>query len=338
MTNFFKVRQSMPAIKITGTGNYLPLKTVLSTELDERLGLSPGSVEKKSGLISRHFASPEETTSYMGAKAALEAIKQAGINLSDIDAIISASGVGEQPIPCTAALIQKQLGLEDSGISCFDINSTCLSFITALDIASYLIEGGRYNRILIVSSDIASSGINWEDMETCTIFGDGAAACLVEQSDGSHRILSSHFITNSSGSTYCQIKAGGTRIPPLQSCHVPLSGLFYMDGKKVFKLASKLVGQMTDELMAKARVTMADIHWVVPHQASLLAMHHIRKRLNIPEHKFVDIYSRHGNQIAASIPTVLNHLVRSKKIQRGELVFLLGTGAGLSAGGIILEF
>lgn len=328
----------MPAIKITGTGNYLPLNKVLSTELDERLGLPPGTVEKKSGLISRHFASPEETSSYMGAQAALKAIEQAGIRLTEIDAIISASGVGEQLIPCTAALIQKQLGLEESGISCFDINSTCLSFITALDVASYLIDGGRFNRILIVSSDIASAGIDWTDLETCTIFGDGAAACLVEKSDGSQRILGSHFITNSNGSTYCQVIAGGTLIPPSKAGRDPRSDLFYMDGKKVFKLASKLVDQMTDELMTRAGVTLADIDWVVPHQASLLAMHHIRKRLNLSEDKFVDIYAHHGNQIAASIPTVLNHLVRNEKIQRGDLVFLLGTGAGLSAGGIVLEF
>lgn len=117
----------------------------------------------------------------MGAQAALIAVQKANIQLTDIDVIISACGVYEQPIPCTAALIQKQLGLEQSGIACFDVNSTCLSFISALDIASYLIEGGRFKRALIVSSDIASAGLNWQDMETCTIFGDGAAACVLEK-------------------------------------------------------------------------------------------------------------------------------------------------------------
>ncbi|WP_454786126.1 beta-ketoacyl-ACP synthase III [Legionella sp. WA2024007413] len=328
----------MPAVKITGMGCYLPRNKVLSTELDVQLNLPPGSVQKKSGLISRYFASPDETTSYMGAQAALIAIEQANIPLTDIDAIISACGVGEQAIPCTAALIQKQLGLEQSGTACFDVNSTCLSFISALDIASYLIEGDRYKRILIISSDIASAGLNWQDMETCTIFGDGAAACVLEKSNGTNRILSSHLETHSIGSTFCQLEAGGTRLPaknPLQ--HIEQS-LFYMEGKKVFKLASKLLENLMENLFRKTNLNMNDINWFVPHQASLLAMHHVQKRLHIPPEKFVSIYPYHGNQIAASIPTALYSLIHSKKLQRGQLVLLMGTGAGLAAGGIILEY
>lgn len=330
----------MPTVKITGMGRYLPRNKVLSTELDAKLNLPEGSVQKKSGLISRHFVSPDETTSYMGAQAALVAIQKAKIQLTDIDAIISACGVGEQAIPCTAALIQKQLGLEQSGIACFDINSTCLSFVTALDIASYLLEGGRFKRILIVSSDIASSGINWTDMETCTIFGDGAAACVLEKSHGDNRILASHHETHSIGSNFCKVEAGGTRLPTKakDALQNPEQALFYMEGKRVFKLASKLLDNLVDNLFKKAQVTLNDIHWVIPHQASLLAMHHIQKRLDIPDEKYVSIYPHHGNQIAASIPTALCHLIESDQLQRGQLVLLLGTGAGIAAGGIILEY
>lgn len=328
----------MPAVKITGMGHYLPRNKVLSTELDSKLNLPKGSVQKKSGLISRHFASADETTSYMGAQAALMAAQQAQIKLTDVDAIISACGVGEQPIPCTSSLIQKQLGLEKSGIACFDVNSTCLSFVSAVDIASYLIDGGRFERVLIVSSDIASAGLNWQDMETCTIFGDGAAACVLEKSNGSSRILSSHHETHSVGSTYCQLEAGGTRIPPKEQLKNIEQGLFYMEGKKVFKLASQLIDSLMKNLLGKANLEMEEIDWFVPHQASLLAMHHVQKRLNIPAEKFVSIYPHHGNQIAASIPTALSTLIDSKQLQRGHLVLLLGTGAGIAAGGMILEY
>ena len=184
----------MPAVKITGLGHYLPENKILSTELDQQLGLEEGSVQKKSGLISRHFAVQHETTSYMGAQAALRAIEHAGITLQDIDVIISACGADEQGIPCTAALIQKQLRLEHSGIPCFDINSTCLSFLSALDTISYAIDAGRYKRALIVSSELPSRGLNWHDMETCTIFGDGAAACVLEKSIHSSRIIAAHMI------------------------------------------------------------------------------------------------------------------------------------------------
>lgn len=328
----------MTAVKIVGLGHYLPKNIVASLELDRKLNLVAGSVQKKSGLISRHFAANHETTSYMGAKAALNAVAQAGISLKDIDVIVSACGAAEQLLPCTAALIQQQLGLETSGIPCFDINSTCLSFLTALDTVSYLIECERFNRALIVSSDMPSVGLNWKDMETCTIFGDGAAACIIEKSECSSRILATHMETHSSGSGYCKVEAGGTRIPPGHSYDYERYGLFYMDGKKVFKLASQLVTKVRDIVFAKAKVTMTDIDWFIPHQASLLAMHHVRKRLGIPAEKFVDIYATHGNQMAASMPTALNHYVRTNKIKRGQLIYLLGTGAGISAGGMILEY
>lgn len=328
----------MPAVKITGLGHYLPENKVLSLALDTKLGLAAGSVQKKSGLVSRHFAAPHETTSYMGAQAALQAIERANISLADIDVIISACGAGEQLIPCTAALIQQQLALETSGIPCFDINSTCLSFLTAVDTASYLLDGGRFERALIVSSDMPSVGLNWHDMETCTIFGDGAAACILEKSHDSSRIIAAHMETYSIGSGYCTLQAGGTRMPPAREFDREKYGLFYMDGKKVFKLATQLIVQARDCVFEKAGVTMADIDWVIPHQASLLAMHHIRKRLGIPEEKFVDIYSTHGNQMAASLPTALHHYVQANKIKRGQLVYLLGTGAGISAGGMVLEY
>lgn len=328
---------NMLAVKISGLGHYLPKNKVYSSELDNQLGLKNGSVEKKSGLISRHFATLDETTSYMGAQAALRAIDNAHISLADIDVIISACGASEQPLPCTAALIQRQLGLATSGIPCFDINSTCLSFLSAVDTMSYLITGGRFKCALIVASDIPSLGLNWQDMETCTIFGDGAAACILEKSDSSQRILATHMETHSVGANYCQVAAGGTRIPPSQD-FAKHHGLFQMDGKKVFKLASQLILNTTEQLFSKAKITMADIDWVIPHQASLLAMHHIRKRLNIPVEKMVDIFSTHGNQMAASLPSALSHHVAAKKIQRGQLLCLLGTGAGISAAGMILEY
>jgi len=328
----------MPTIKIAGMGRYLPIKQVSSLELDHKLGLSPGTVEQKSGLVNRHFASSEETTSYMGAQAALEAVREAGIQLQDIDLIVSACGAGEQPIPSTATLIQKQLGLENSGIASFDISSTCLSFVTALDVVSYLIAAGRYQRVLIISSDIPSLGINWQDMETCTIFGDGAAACVVEKSQGSNRILSAFMETHSVGSDYCMLAAGGTRIPPSRAYDYQRLGVFTMDGKRVFKLATKLLTHTNQVVLDKAGLTFADIPWVVPHQASQLAIHHMRKRFQIPKENLVDIFASYGNQMAASIPSALYTLIRSKQLHRGQLVYLLGTGAGLSSAGMILEY
>ncbi|GGI82326.1 beta-ketoacyl-ACP synthase III [Legionella impletisoli] len=324
-------------VKIIGTGHYLPKKKIDSNALDQQLNLPNGTVEKKSGLKSRYFASDEETTSYMAAEAAKEALFNAGIKPEDLDVIISANGAPEQLLPCSAALIQQKLGLSESNVACFDLNSTCLSFLTALDVGSYLIAGKRYNCALIVSSDMPSVGLNWSDMETCTIFGDGAGACVIEQSHEGSRVIASHMITNSTGVDYCHLKAGGTRYPPASDYDKTL-GLFNMDGKNVFKLASQMVSLMQEALFAKAGCKLTDIHWVVPHQASQLAMNHVRKRLGIPSEKFVDIFATHGNQMAASMPTALHYLVKNKLIERGQIVYFLGTGAGLSAAGLLLEY
>lgn len=328
----------MLKVKMIGLGYYLPQEKVTSEDLDRRLNLPLGSVENKSGLKVRHFANAEETNSFMGAKAALQAIEDAGIDIHDIDAIIGACGVGEQAIPCNAALIQRQLNLEDSGIPCFDVNSTCLSFLTAVEMASYLIVGKKFKHVLIVSSELPSRGLNWQDMETCTIFGDGAAACVLSAAEGTSKILSAHLQTHSIGAEFCKIEAGGTRILPSMYPDHPNSAYFQMYGKKVFKLASQLIKQSTQTLLKNAKLTIDDIDLVIPHQASKLAIHHVRKQLGVPPARYGDMYERIGNQMAASIPTAMCLLREQGQLLRGQTLYLLGSGAGLAVGGIIMIY
>lgn len=328
----------MLPMQLKGLGYYLPENPISSESLDKKLNLAPGTVENKSGIKLRHFALPKQTAAELGAIAAHRALQDAEMSLSDIDVIVGACGVGQQAIPCTAALFQKALGLENSGIPCFDINSTCLSFISAVETLSYMILGDRFKNALIISCELPSRGLNWQDLETCTIFGDGAAACVLTKSEGSSKILSSHLQTHSIGSEYCCLKAGGTNIPAKHIAEYQSSGLFYMDGKKVFKLASKLIKQSTTRLLNKAGLTMEDVDWVIPHQASKLALHHIQKQHNIPDEKYGNVYDGIGNQMAASIPTAMCRLREQGKLTRGQTLYLLGSGAGLAAGGLILVF
>ena len=327
----------MLPVTLQGLGYYLPKRRVHANELDEQLRLPLGTVEKKSNLRIRHVVSADESASFMAAVAAKQALKKANVETSKLDLIISACGVSQQWLPCTAALVQRQLGLEGTGIACFDVNSTCLSFITALDIASHFIAANRYQCILIVSGDVTSCALNWENLEASSIFSDGGAACVLTPSKGVNRIIASHFETYSEGIDDCCLKAGGTNRPHTKPFD-PLEGLFHMDGKRIFKLASKVLEQVHARLLKKANVTMQDIDFVIPHQASQLALDHLRKRLDIPKSKFIDQFSQYGNQMASSIPTALTILADSGKLHRGQLLYLLGTGAGLSAGGIVLEY
>ena len=327
----------MSFLKIRSIAHCFPEKCVSSEKLDDMLNLPQGTVLKKSGLHERYFVGDGETAAGLGAKATTAALSQGDLSCDDIDLIIGASGVAQQPIPCNAALIQAELGWQKTGIPCFDVNSTCLSFLTALNVASALLNTHQYKRILIVSSELPSKGLNWDDLDSCTIFGDGAAACIVERSELEKRHYTHQLITLSEGMNYCKIDAGGTKIPPAQ-IENRQDGLFHMDGQSIYKIAGQTLSHIHQSILEKANLTMDQIDYVIPHQASGLALKHARRRLKIPRDKFIVRYPTIGNQMAASIPTVLSLLNQEGVLARGQRLYLIGTGAGFAAAATILEF
>lgn len=328
------------AVRILGTGKYLPRKRVDSGCFDSWLKLSPGTAAARSGVCVRYFVDGE-TASCMGAQAARSALESAALDIGQIDAIVCASGSPEQLIPCTASLIQRSLGAEESGISCFDINSTCLSFVTALDTVSYMVAAGRYERVLIVSTEIASVGLDWNDLESCTVLGDGAAAVVLGRSraNESSRVLASGLETYSSGAEMCAIRGGGTKLHSTEyrpERHKEF--LFHMEGPAIFRFALEHVPPFFENLLDAANATRKDIRLVIPHQASGPALKLFRRRLNLPEECWMDIIADHGNVIAAGIPMAFHEAIVRKRIGRGDLVTLLGTSAGFAVGGIVLEY
>lgn len=326
---------------ILGTGHALPQRTVTSAELDHQLGFPSGRVFKVGGIKKRYFASAGDNAAKLGVQAARKALEAANLSLSDIDCLVAANGTMDQSMPCNAALIYKELGELDTALSAFDINASCMSFITALDTLSWAIAAGQYRRVLIVSSDIASCGLDWRHLEASAIFGDGAAAAVVGLSENnrSSRILNSSMRTFPQGATLCEIKGGGSRYHPtrINEPFEPLA-LFRMDGKGVFRLATTHLPDFVHNLLKGAGLTHDEIDWVVPHQASHLALQHLARRIGFRREQVIDIFAEHGNQVAASLPTALDYAIRDGRIRRGQRVLLIGTGAGLSLGGMVLEY
>lgn len=325
-------------VKILATGKYLPKNQVTAKMLAERLGIDSDWIEKKSGVLVRHFVE-DETASQMGALAAKEALESAGLSFADIDCLICTSSVPEQAIPCTASLVQKQLGAENSGVPAFDINSTCLSFITGLDTISYLIEAGRYQRVLLVATEVGL-GIDWQDKETCTLFGDGAAAVIVGLSDdkGSAKILCSRMETYSKGAHLSECWGSGNKHHPRNYATDPESFLFRMQGRSIYRMAAEILPGFVQRLLQPSGLTMADMQMVIPHQASMMAMQLMRKQLQVPQEKWMVIIHNHGNTVAASVPMALYEAIKQGKIKRGDRLLLLGAAAGVSVGGILLEY
>ncbi|NHN28645.1 beta-ketoacyl-ACP synthase III [Paenibacillus agricola] len=327
-------------VKIVGTGTYLPKQLITSDEMDRRLGVPAGWTHLKSDVKTRHFIL-NETASEMGASAAYAALEDAGLAFADIDCIVCTSGTMQQPIPCTAVLIQKAMQQENSGVPCFDVNATCLSFVTGLDLISYLIDAGRYRRVLLVATEIASEGINFNDKESAALFGDGAAAVVIEQTAPaeSSAILHAAMETYSSGSEFSEIRAGGSaQHAKHHTTDNEEDYLFRMNGHAIFRMASKLLPPFVEQLLLKSQLQISDISLVIPHQGSAMAMKLLRKRLNISEEQLLYTTPIFGNTIAASIPIGLHEAIRHKQMSRGDRILLLGTSAGLSLGGVIFEY
>lgn len=328
------------ALILLGSGHALPKQRLTSCEIDHSLGLPNGSVERISGVRSRAVAAAKDSAASLAAQAAQQALQATGLTADQLDCVIAASGTMDQGMPCNAALIHRELGLGSSGIPAFDINASCLGFIAALDQISWALVAGRYRRVLLVCADIASCGLDWQQLHSAAIFGDGAAAVVLGRDGDGLRlnILAAQLRTYSEGATLCQIAAGGSRHHPSRGDeNFAALSRFAMQGKAVFRLASTHLPEFLQSLLDEAGLQQAQIDRVIPHQASHLAMEHLRKRLGFATEQVIDIFAEYGNQVAASLPTALDIGLCDGRIHAGQRVLLLGTGAGLSLGGMLLE-
>lgn len=330
----------MTPFKVVGYGSYTPRTVRPSTELDALFGEPAGWTEERFGIRARNIAAPDETSSVMGAAAAREAIAMAGWDGGAFDVLVGACAVMEQPIPGTSVLIQDALGLGRSGIWAFDVNQTCLSFVTALDIVAMGFASGRFKRAVIVAADIASAGLDPNDRQTFSIFGDGAAAVCVEacaETDGAG-LLSRRFETYGAGKELATLRSGGTRMRA-EALDALLEGSkFHMDAFGIFKAAARSLPKLVDDVLAEAGSSRETVDLVVCHQASQPGVEHVRRLMRGDPARVVDIFGTHGNQIAASLPMALVTAYRAGRIQTGAKVLLLGTAAGISAAALVLRF
>jgi 3-oxoacyl-[acyl-carrier-protein] synthase-3 len=325
-------------LKIMGLGRYLPARVVPSSEVEALCGLPAGWIERRSGVRERRWVTGE-TASSMGAAAAREAVADAGLSLSDIDLILNASGTPEQAIPDGGPLIQRQLGLGASGLPCLSVHATCLSFLAALDLSASLLAAGRYHRILIVTAEIGSVGINPREPESASLMGDAAAAVVVGRTPPGEGacLQAARLETYGEGADLTAIRGGGTRIHPNHPATRPEDNLFHMDGPQVLRLALRYSGPFLERLRPGLSTGLGSLRLVVPHQPSKMGLKAM-EMFGWPAGQIVRTLDHLGNCVAASIPCTLYEAVRGGRLQRGDEVLLVGTGAGLSIGGVILTF
>ena len=330
----------MTPLRIAGYGSYQPRNQRASTELDALFGKPAGWTEEQFGIRLRGVAADDETSSQMGAAAVREAIAMAGWREGEFDVLVGACAVMEQPIPGTSVLIQQALGLGRSGIWAFDVNQTCLSFLTALDVVAMGFAAGRFTRAVIVASDIASAGLDRADPQTFSIFGDGAAAVCVEAAAdrSGPGLISRRFETYGDGKDLATLRSGGTRIRAEGPLEALLDGSkFRMDAFGVFKAAARCLPELVDGVLSEAGLDRETVDLIVCHQASHPGVEHVRRLMRGDPGRVIDIFRTHGNQIAASLPVALVSAHRDGRIRQGSTILLLGTAAGISAAAVVLR-
>lgn len=320
-------------MKILGLSRYVPGAPVLTENMASRHGADAKALLKRPGVKTRYYA--DESQIDMGIKAAVLALEKAGLGIDDIDMVLSASAVPYQPIPSMSTIYLAQLGATEGRVETMDVNTTCLSFLSAFELASTLIEAGRVGRVLIIASEQASRGLPWhKDPECAAHFGDGSAACVL--GPGTDTITASRFRTYTQW-TSCQLRSGGTRYDYDADREAFERGRFFkMNGPDLFRLTMKHLPAFIDTVLDEAGWSRNDLTCVVPHQASPLAIRHMTRVLGFGC-PVIDIAESYGNQIAASIPTTLCIAQEKGMLVPGAKVLVLGTSAGVSFGAVALE-
>ena len=296
--------------------------------------LPKNTVELKGQV--RYRISEGESQISLAVSACEKALKNANITINDIDCIVSASVVGIQPIPCTAALIHEKIA-KGTSIPALDINTTCTSFITALDTMSYLVEAGRYERVLIVSCDVASKALNPKQKESFQLFSDGAAAFVIEKTEKEIGVIDAIQKTWSEGAHSTEIRGGLSNFHPKNYSEMTKEEyMFDMNGKTVLSLSISKIPELMKNFLKNNGMKVSDIDMTVPHQASV-AMPLVMQKLGIEKDKFLDEVKEFGNMVSASVPITLVHGLENGRIKSGNTILLIGTAAGLTTNMMLIK-
>ena len=278
----------------------------------------------------------EETQLDLAEAAIQAALKNANLSIKDIDFLVSASAVGVQPIPCTAALIHERVA-KGLSIPAMDINTTCTSFISALSTMSHLIEAGEYHRVLIVSSEVGSLGLNPKQKESYELFGDGAAAFIFQASDKDKGVIASLQRTWSEGAHDTEIRGGLTSYQPKEySEETKTNFMFDMKGKKILLLSARVIPEMFQEFQEKSGISKDAVNYIIPHQASR-ALPLVMDKLGVSKDKYLNIVSEYGNMVSVAVPFGLAYALDHGYVKEGDTIFLMGTAAGMTVNMLALK-
>lgn len=326
------------SVKIKGTGSYTPQKALTNNDLSKIVDTSDEWIFTRTGIKERRIAEENETSSTMGAEAAKRAVENAGLSVDDIDVIVVGTMTPDMPFPSTACLVQEKLGIKNA--VCFDVEAACSGFLYIMEIASGLLQTGRYRNALVIGTEKLSSILDWEDRTTCVLFGDGAGAAVLgpgEEGDSSS-IIDFKLGADGSKADMLHQPGGGCAVPPSAESIQGRQHFLKMRGKEVFKQAVRVMGQAAVEILEQNSVESDQLACVIPHQANMRIIESLSSRLHIPIERFFLNLDKYGNTSAASIPIALDEAARAGRIKRGDIILLVAFGAGLTWGSCLVRY
>lgn len=317
---------------VVGTGHYLPERVVENAEFEATLDTTDEWIRSRSGIERRHFAAEGETTSDMATAAAESALKDAGLSVEDVDAIVLATSTADLTFPSAATMVQAKLGMTQG--FAFDVQAVCAGFAYALANANALIVSGQADRVLVIGSETFSRIMDWTDRATCVLFGDGAGALLLEAQEGTgsnadRGILATDL--NSDGRYKDLLYVDG-------GVSTQNTGHLRMQGNQVFRHAVEKLAKTANTALDRAALTTADVDWIVPHQANIRIIQGTAKKMGLPMEKVVVTVQDHGNTSAASIPLALSVGKSRGQIKPGDVIVTEAIGGGLAWGAVVLRW
>lgn len=331
----------MARARIVGTGAYAPAEVVTNEDLSRRLAelgieTSDDWIRTRTGIEQRRFARLDEQTSDMAVEASKRALEMADISPSQLDLIVMGTISGDMGMPACATFVQRKLG---ATCPAFDVSAACAGSLYGLSVADAFIRAGNAKNVLVIGAELLSRLLDWEDRNTCVLFGDAAGAMLLRaESDDAYGVLHTTLGSDGTQTDILKIPGAGSIYPMNDPKSDRKLGFVHMNGREVFKFAVRTLTQTMQDTLRAASVAPEELDWVVPHQANIRIVNTVVERLAVPEEKLILNIDRFGNTSSASVPITLDEGVRSGKIQPGHLVGMMAIGSGMSWGSAIIRW
>jgi 3-oxoacyl-[acyl-carrier-protein] synthase-3 len=322
--------------RITGTGSYTPEKVLTNVDLEEFIETSDEWIRTRTGICERHVAAEGENTSDLATKAAERALAMAGVAAEEIDLIVVCTITGDYPWPATACVVQSNLGAMKAGA--YDVSAACSGFLYALSNAVDRIEAGRAKKALVIGAEILTRIIDWEDRNTCVLFGDAAGAVVLEAQEGEHGVLSTHLHADGSQLELLYQPGFGTRLVVNEESLRNKDYFLKMQGNEVFKVAVRSLTEVANTALVANQMSVEDIDLFIPHQANIRILEATSKRIGLRDDQVYINVDRYGNTSAATIPLAMDEANRAGRIKEGDIVLLDAFGGGFTWAAALLRW